>query len=190
MDELLDKYADIPANQRYGGLVMILLFIGVSFYMLSFEDKNHKVEVLQAEVLQKETQRNQKQSVAQNRAAYEKKLLDLQKQLDQARAQLPDDANIGQLISQLSSRGQEVGIVIDKYRPLEETDKKIYSELGFELDIKGSYHEIGLFVDAISKLDRIIGVRNIDLQMDTEPGNQADLKSRLILVTFRYVPKK
>lgn len=190
MDELIDKYADVPPNQRYGVLFMILAVLGVSFYMLSFEEKSGRIADLKNQVRQKESQRNQKQSIAQNRAAYEKKLGNLQKELDSARARLPDDANIAQLISQLSSRGQDVGVAIDQYRPLKEEDRGVYSEIGFELDITGSYHEIGLFVDAIAKLDRIIDINSIDLQATKAADAQVDLKSKLRLRTFRYGQKK
>src|SRR5690606_33360560 len=109
----------------------------------------------------KQSTKNEKENVAQNRTTYENKLGELQEQLDRARAQLPDEADVPQLLAELGARARQTGLVIDEFKPNQEDVKDFYAEIGFQVKARGSYHELGTFIDSVGKLDRIVNVSNL-----------------------------
>ena len=96
-------------------------------------------------------------------AKYEARFKQLQQELAHARSVLPDTADVPQLLSHLGNKAHETGLQIDFFEPQEETDKGFYSEITFGMKLRGSFHEIATFVDAIGKMDRIVDVAGVSM---------------------------
>ena len=54
------------------------------------------------------------------------------------------------------------------------------------LELVGSYHELGIFLDRVSKLDRIVKIENLSLTRLKQPPK---LQVSCTVVTYRFVEK-
>jgi type IV pilus assembly protein PilO len=74
-----------------------------------------------------------------------------------------------------------------------EEAKQYYAEIPVQLEIRGTFHEIAMFFDKLSKLPRIVYVRDLELSPVTEGGadvEESDLTGTGILTTFRYLSEE
>jgi type IV pilus assembly protein PilO len=141
---------------------------------------------------------SERSSEAQLRADYTRKLgqaanLDVLKdQLEQVRQfvtqlerQLPSNADMESLLSDISQAGQGRSLTFELIRPEQVVFRDFYVELPITMRVTGSYHDIGLFVSDISHLSRIVTINNIEL---TPVQNRNDLVTMdAIAKTFRYL---
>lgn len=187
MDQLVEKYSALPQSQRFLGVILILAGLIAGHYYLVYTDQQSQLAQLTQQYKKKQTIKNTKENIAQNRSTYEKKLAELQQLLDEARAKLPDSADVPQLLAQLGSRARQTGLAIESFEPLKEASKGFYAEIAFRMKAKGSYHEIAMFIDSIGKLDRIINVSDLTMGNPETLASKVIVSSTFDVKTYRFI---
>ncbi len=190
MDDILAKYAKIPVRQRLLAFVGILVLLVGGFWFLFYADQAEKLDRLKQQFMKLENERAEKQAYIDNLAKYEARLTELQASLDQARAQLPDDPDVPQLLAQLGVKAHNAGLVIDRFEPKGESVGEFFAEIIFALKVRGSYHEIGTFLDSLAKLDRIINVTGIAMTSPKTVNQKVEVDGAFTLKTYRFVDAK
>lgn len=186
MDQLIEKYSALPQSQRFLAVIVIIGALIAGHYYLVYTDQQLQLVHLTQEYKKKQTIKNTKENIVQYRATYEKKLAGLQQSLDEARAKLPDSANVPQLLAQLGSRARQTGLTIDSFEPLKEVTKGFYAEIAFRMKAKGSYHEVAMFIDSIGRLDRIINVSDLKMGNPETQASKVILSSTFDVKTYRF----
>jgi type IV pilus assembly protein PilO len=174
--ELLARWGQVPQRTRIASVVGIVLLMTGAYYALVHQDLQGRAESAQAALQQAEGERAEKQAYAAHLPLYEARLTELRQRLVAARAQLPDSADVPQLLSQISQIARGVGVHIERFEPQAEVPRDFFAESAFALQVRGSYHEIGMFLDQVSRMDRIVNVA--DLHM-AEPK----IEAQRVLVT-------
>src|SRR4029077_8474947 len=105
----------------------------------------------QGQLRQLEDEMIQKQSIANNLAQFKHEKEILERRLAQALTELPHEANIDDLIRSLSEIGTKSGLTINSIDPQLEQKQSFYASIPVVMSVTGNYHEIGVFLDAISK---------------------------------------
>jgi len=186
MDELLKRYAAIPPAQRYLIVLLIIAALTGGHYYFIYDDQQRQLANFAKTLAKQQSVVNEKENIAQNRATYEAKLTQLQQQLDEARAKLPDNADVPQLLAQLGSRARQTGLAIESFEPQDEVNKGFYAEIPFKVKATGSYHEVAMFVDAIGKLDRIINVMNLTMDKPKTESSKVIVSATFDVKTYRF----
>jgi type IV pilus assembly protein PilO len=73
----------------------------------------------------------------------------------------------------------------DKQKPEELQD--FYARVPLELTMLGSYHNVAVFFDKISKLDRIINILNFSMGDVKQMGDETVVKTSCLATTFRFL---
>jgi type IV pilus assembly protein PilO len=77
-----------------------------------------------------------------------------------------------------------------KFQPLPEVAMSYYAEVPVSLEITGSYHEVAVFFDALSKLGRIVSVQDIKLEDPEERAGKVFLNVSGKAVTYRFLTEE
>ena len=189
MEELLARYSKIPARQRYAVFALLVLVVLVADWYFVYSDQASRIARLESDYARLETDRAEKQAYVENMSKYEARLKDLQENLVAARSQLPDDPDVPQLLSQLGNKARQAGLEIDRFEPKGERAKDFYAEILFELKVRGSYHEIGTFLDAVGKLDRILNVSNLSMTQPRTVNQKVIVDCGFTVKTYRFLEK-
>mgnify|MGYP006271173463 CR=1 FL=1 len=187
MDEFLEQYAETPKRQRYLGFAAAILALLAGYYYFFYsaqaerlEDKRESYETIARDM-------SRQRGFLDNLARYEARLNELKQNLRTARMQLPEDPDVPQLLAQLGNKARQAGIEIDEFNPRGEKKRDFYAEIGFDVTVRGSYHEVAHFVDAVGKLDRIVNVSNISLREPESVNQKIVLSGALTVKTYRYL---
>ena len=57
------------------------------------------------------------------------------------------------------------------------------------VSVTGNYHEIGVFLDALSKLARIVNVTNIKMGQPRVTSEKLIVNATYVATTFRFLPE-
>lgn len=99
---------------------------------------------------------------------------------------LPKDKEIPALLRNISDLGKGAGLDFLTFRPGAEVPKDFYAEIPIDIQINGPYHNMGYFLDQISKLERIVTVDNIQMGGGRKEGAEMLLNSNCRLKTYRF----
>lgn len=195
LEQLLEQLSKLPAQQKWGGLALGVIALAGLHYYLVYDDQAMALDELRVTYQKLNLERSEKENYAQNMVQYEAKLNEKKRELDKARSQLPDDDETAQLLGELSNLGERIGLTIDRFEPRPETFHDFYAAIPFRTSVRGSFHDIAMFVDAIGNMDRIVNVSGITMQRPKVVSKKIMVEGEFMLTTFRFLkqgeaPKK
>lgn len=138
-----------------------------------------------------------------------KKYQDKVKQLQAVQGALPKQFYLPDLLSDLLREAKQLELEIVEIKPdQKETPQDLYASLGFNLEIRGTFLQIFIFLDRMANMKRLVDVSSFTVNRDSERasvtlggedgafasskmggGKQAypGTRSSLRVVTYRYM---
>ncbi len=175
----LDFIKNLPPYQKMLALGLIVILIVAMFFWFFYLPKNNQIAGLRNEIAKLEGEIGINRAKVEKLDQLKKENAELEKQLAEKTEQLPLEAEVASLLKQVSDLGLRVGLDFKLWKP---TAKKadpsgLYTEVPVDVEIGGGYHMTATFFDNVSKLSRIVNIRNIKM------GNPRVEKGRLIIQT-------
>lgn len=162
---------------------VFVLIIGAFVYLLympKFSDIDKLDKKLQA--LEK------KLALAKRNAAslkkFQAKMKEAEAQFKAAMRALPEKEEIPSLLTHISKSGHDVGLEFLLFEPKPEIRKEFYAEIPVAINVKGGYHDMAMFFDRVSRLSRIVNVKDITMAREKEGE---DLNTKCTAVTYKFV---
>lgn len=119
----------------------------------------------------------------------------LQKRLSELQSMLPEEKEVSGLLRQTSNLGIKSGLQVVLWKPKEKTvhpSKEAY-EIPVDVEMRGSYHRLGLFFGNITRLERIVNISNITMKPAEEKFQQkgaAVLNIGFTAMTYSLITEK
>ncbi|MFL5397167.1 MAG: type 4a pilus biogenesis protein PilO [Myxococcales bacterium] len=179
----------LPLGQKIAALVLIASGITAANYFLVVQPEYEQLQRQEGVLRGLEDDLTQKQAIANNLAQFKHEKEILERRLQQALTELPNEANIDELIRSLAEIGQKAGLTINDIAPQGEQKQSFYASIPIVMAVTGNYHEIGVFLDALSKLPRIVNVTNIKMGTPKMSGDKLVVGASYVATTFRFVPE-
>jgi type IV pilus assembly protein PilO len=90
---------------------------------------------------------------------------ELLKRLDELKKQLPEENEISNLLKQVSDICKDSGLDMKSWRPGQRVKHPsgIVYEIPVSVSVAGTYHDFGKFLSNLTKLNRIVNVKNIQI---------------------------
>ncbi len=190
MDPRIEKLLKLPKKQKIALLVAIVAFEGAALYwglllprQTELKDLRGRLEGLQNEV-------QDKQKIANNLPKLKREYQQLQRDLDQALTELPNQKEIPTLLTSITSVGKGAGNDFLLFRPKPETPKDFYAEVPVDISVSGSFHSVANFFAAVGNLPRIVNITNVSFADIKQAGGKTSVKVNCLATTFRFLDKK
>jgi type IV pilus assembly protein PilO len=187
--DVLNTVNKAPLGQKLGFLAVLIAIITLGNWYFFIDPAQTQIQQRQATLRTLEDELIQKQSIANNLAQFKHEKEILERRLAQALTELPNEANIDDLIRSLSEIGTKSGLVINNIEPQGEQKQSFYASIPIVMSVTGNYHEIGVFLDSISKLARIVNVTNIKMGSPKTVNEKLVVQASYIATTFRFLPE-
>ena len=131
------------------------------------------------------------QEIAKGRAA-ERKLAQFREEVKRLELELskllqilPSKRNTEELIKRIETLTRQGDFTLLKFTPGDFVQKEFYAEWPIDIQIQGTYHNLALFFDRMSRFSRIVNVEDMNIRgLDNVPGKS--IGSNFIAKTFIY----
>jgi type IV pilus assembly protein PilO len=190
MNELLDRLFELDTPRRfavYGVLAAVIL--GIYWYFF-FSPGQIEIAEKRQVVEEKENEKATKTRMMARLPSLEKEVKDLEAQLRAALSQLPDQKEIPELLSTVSTVGRDAGLEILVFRPRPENLQEFYAEVPVEMVMRGNYRQVTSFVDAVGQLNRIVNLTNIAMRNPILKPEGVIVDASCTAVTFRFLSEE
>ncbi len=181
-----EKY--IPLDKKFKIIIaVVLIILPIALFWFLFLDKNLKtITQLKEQKATLTADVNKAKKAAANLKKHQAELADIKKKFEKISVVLPKKTEIPNLLRSISDLGQSAGLDFESFDPGTEVPKDFYAEIPIKISITGPYHNMGFFLDEVSKLNRIVTVDNITMGSPKMEGNEMLLKSSCNLITYRF----
>lgn len=187
IERFLDtKYIPLESKYKIAALIVFLLLPLVAFFFLFYQPNAKKISDLTQQKGALDKQVAELRIKERNLPQLKRDLLETEKIFNEAALLLPKEKEIPQLLKDISAAGQGVGLDFLTFKPLPDVPQDFYAELPISINVRGPYHNMGSFLDQVSKLGRIVTVSNIKMTTPTKEKGEMLLNSDCTLVTYRF----
>jgi type IV pilus assembly protein PilO len=190
MDPRIEKIFKLPSKQKILILISTLLLIAVGFYFVLIKPKQEELKNLQIRLAELQTQVVENRKIADNLPRLEREYFQLNKELEKALTELPDQKQIPLLLTSITSAGKASGLDFLIFRPKAEEPKEFYASVPVDITVSGSFNSVAKFFVAVSELPRIVNIGNVAFSDIKSSGDQTNLKVTCLATTFRFLDKK
>src|SRR5882724_11157831 len=187
--DLLNGINKAPLGTKVGAVLALVGALTFANWYFFIEPTQTTIAQRQGTLRGLEDELIQKQSIANNLAQFKHEKEILERRLAQALTELPNEANIDDLIRSLSEIGTKSGLTINSIDPQAEQRQSFYAAIPIVMSVTGNYHEIGVFLDALSKLARIVNVTNIKMGQPRVTSEKLIVNATYVATTFRFLPE-
>jgi type IV pilus assembly protein PilO len=133
------------------------------------------------------------QNIARKLPEFRAQVAELETRLEGLRAVLPEQKDVGDLLRRIQTLATQSNLEIRGFKPQAIAQKTMHAEWPIALELEGTYHDLALFFDKVSKVPRIINVSNITINgRDSGPRTQpsasgATIAAECLATTFVLV---
>jgi len=173
----------------YWGVAIGLLVFGVLYFVMhqwQFADlesdivrQERKLSDLQAQV--------QKGRIAKAQLPqFREEVRRLETELDKLLRILPVRRNTPDLLRRIRTLTEQADFEILRIRPGAFVDKDFYSEWPIAINLHGTYHDLAMFFDRISRFSRIINIENLRIKSLKQRNEYHSISATFNAKTFIY----
>ena len=165
-----------------GGLLGLLWYQFLKPMQMDIETKNSTLSGLKQTIVKSEAQQKML-------AQLKKDSLGLQAKLDMLKLVLPLEKETDQVLRSVQQAASTSALRIMRvgFRPI--IDHEVYTEWPIDMQVIGTYHNIGTFLDKIRNLPRIVNVGGMRIQSRASQGDDAftsSVSATYVATTFVY----
>jgi type IV pilus assembly protein PilO len=99
---------------------------------------------------------------------FRRKAADLQARLESLKPQLPEQKDAADLLRRVHGLAVESNLTIRGFKPQAIATRELHAEWPISLELEGTYHDLGMFLDRVSRFPRIINVSGLAITGRTE----------------------
>jgi type IV pilus assembly protein PilO len=121
---------------------------------------------------------------AQRLPEFRAQVADLERRLDALKAVLPEQKDVGDLLRRIQTLATQSSLTIRQFQPRPIAQQQLHAEWPIGLEIEGTYHNLGLFLDRVSKFPRIINVSGLRIEAAQRPAPNATITAQCTATTF------
>jgi type IV pilus assembly protein PilO len=184
---IIEKLAKLPRGQRFLLYIILYVVVGLMFVFTIYYPGVGELDSLRANKQNLQRQKAQVEARVANKDQFDQDLERLTKELSVALSELPSTREIPGLLKGISQLGRKVGLDVRRFTPLPEDRREYVAAVPVELEVEGSFHEVAMFFDRLSKMNRIVYVQDIEMGRAVERGGKVSLTVSGKAVTFRFL---
>ena len=131
--------------------------------------------------------------VERNLREFKKKLKETEAKFKEALQLLPDKEEIPTLLTSISNLGANSGLEFLLFQPQAEVRRNFYAEIPLKMEINGPFHNVAVFFDQVSRLGRIVNIRDLNMIEMRSAKTREDtviLKTGCTATTYKFIEVK
>lgn len=167
-----------------GGAVGVVLLAVFWWQMIGPMKEDIAAEQQRLEGLQRDIQEGR--AAQRDLPRFREEVRALELELDKLLRILPARRNTPELIRRVRLLVERGDFNLKTFTPKSPVERDFYSEWPIDISLDGSYHNLALFFDRISRFSRIINIENLNVNAIDSRGSPHTISAAFTAKTFIY----
>ena len=176
--------ANLPWKVQLAVFVVLSLAGAGAFYYFYEMPVQERLATRQKELDTIRGRINKGLTTARQLPEFRKEVAELQTRLESLKPILPEEKDAADLLRRVNTLAAQSNLTIRGFRPQAIATQKMHAEWPITLELEGSYHNLGLFLDRVSKFPRIINVGGLDIKSKAQASAAETIEVTCTATTF------
>jgi type IV pilus assembly protein PilO len=171
----------------YGQLAAFVVLAAASvygFYTYYVTDQQTELALKQTHLTTLKNDVNKGLATARRLNEFQGQVTDLEHRLDSLKNVLPEQKDVADTLRRIQGLATQSNLSLLKFTPIGTKQAPLYLEVPYRIEAEGSYHNLGLFFDRVSKFPRIIDIGDIAISAKPRQDPNSTIVADCTATTF------
>jgi type IV pilus assembly protein PilO len=174
----------LPWYGQVGAFVALSLAAAGAFWNWYARDTQISIDQRSTELAKLRQEIDRGLATAKRLPEFRREVGSLEAQLERLRAVLPEEQDVADLLRRVQAMATQSNLAILGFAPKAVAKKQLHAEWPIGLKLEGSYHDLGSFLERVSKFPRIINVGDIKIEARTNQSSGSTVTADCTATTF------
>lgn len=177
----------LPFWGQLGAMLLLAAgIVGIAYWVYpGLADYGEQIETLSGELETKQTQIAEGRAIELKLPEFEREIASLERKLGDVQQILPTATETGDLLRWIKNLGDQSNLDLKSFSPGALRPVEFYKEFPIDMEVVGRYHDLGIFLDRVSKYSRIVNVDNLTMAGTTDVPEKT-IRASFTATTFVY----
>ncbi len=189
----LEDFIKLPLKVKLAGSIVLFAIMGVLTWIWFITPVNQQFDSLKAQETELKSKIMADQRLASDIPGYQAQIQEIKNRFKKFLRELPNSSQIPSLLDGITLSGKRQGLQFNLFKPQNNTQKQFYTIIPVQVQVDGTYNQIGRFIGEVGAMPRIVTVHDINIQVKKAagPNSQGDesnneLSMNCTMMTYKY----
>ena len=174
----------LPWYGQVGAFVALSLAAAGAFWNWYARDTQTSIDQRLTQLAKLRQEIDRGLATAKRLPEFRREVGSLEAQLERLRSVLPEEQDVSDLLRRVQAMATQSNLAILGFAPKAVAKKQLHAECPIGLKLDGSYHDVGSFLERVSKFPRIINVGDIKIDARTSQSDGSTVTAECTATTF------
>jgi type IV pilus assembly protein PilO len=175
----------MPWYAQVGAFVALSIAAAGAFWYFYARPAQESITTRNAQLAMLRADIDRGLATARQLPEFRREAADLKVQLDRLRDDLPEERDVADLLRRVQAMATQSNLTILGFTPQAVTTRELHAEWPIGLQLEGTYHDLGAFLERVSRFPRIININAITIRATTDNATgPATITAQCTATTF------
>jgi len=180
----------LPWYGQFGIFILIGAVLFGFFYYLHYSPTQESIEKIEKDIEGVEIKVRKAEREEARLPQIKEEIASYELTLEELKTILPEQNEVSQIIKKIQSIISSARLKIGKFVKQKEVKKEIYIEVPYKINLEGTYHNLGVFFDQLSRLKKIFTVNHLNISPIKKKISDYSIKANFTASTYIYRERK
>ncbi len=180
----------LPWYGQLGAFVVLSAAGAGAFWNFYARDAQASIDQRRGQLAKLRQEIDRGLTTAKRLPEFRNEVTSLESQLERLRAVLPEEQDVAELLRRVQGMATQSNLSILTFAPHPTAKKQLHAEWPITLKLEGNYHDLGSFLERVSKFPRIINVGDIKISARNSQSDGSTITAECTATTFVLLDQK
>jgi type IV pilus assembly protein PilO len=176
----------LPLAGQLGVAAVVAALICGGFYWFWYSAALETQKKQEAKLAELQKQIRALEATANKLPEFQREVQALEARLETLKRILPPEKEMPDLMRRVQYLAAQSSLQIRKFNPANPVQKDFFQEVPVNLDVEGTYHNLGAFLDRVSRMSRLVNVGNVKIKAQSKPTISNTIAASAVATTYVY----
>jgi type IV pilus assembly protein PilO len=176
----------LPLAAQLGVSAVIAALLCGGFYYFWYSEALETQKKQEAKLADLQKQIRALEATANKLPEFQREVQALEARLETLKRILPPEKEMPDLMRRVQYLAAQSNLQIRKFNPAAPVQKEFYQEVPVNLDLEGTYHNLGAFLDRVSRMSRLVNLGNVKVKAQSKPTINNTIAASAVATTYVY----
>jgi type IV pilus assembly protein PilO len=157
----------LPLAGQLGVSAVIAALICGGFYYFWYSDALEQQRRKETRLADLQKEIRALEATANRLPEFQREVQALEARLETLKRILPPEKEMPDLMRRIQYLAAQSSLLIRKFNPAAVITKDFYQEVPVTIDVEGTYHNMGAFLDRVSRMSRLVNMSDLKIKAQT-----------------------
>ena len=180
------RFHEFSTKAQFATFALLSAFTLGAGWQVLIGPQRTELEARQKNLGTLETELKRAQGIAKRLPQARREVNALEASLRETESVIPDEKDPQDVLRNLNEVASDSLLYISSFTPKPVATKAQYTEWPIELEMEGTYHDLGRFFDRIATMQRLMSVTDLQIKTKTKPTARGTIAVSCVATTFVF----